>query len=71
MSFAGSSTRRDTKHIRQIGVLYFTLYYRLLYEVGYIVVVFDVGFRIFEYQIYHFQAGTLHHDVCTTQATRK
>ena len=56
---------------KRIGVLYIVLYWKLLYGVGYIVVVFAASFHISEFHVYHFQPGTLRYDVCTTQATRE
>lgn len=54
------------------GVPYFPLYWRLLYGASYAVVFFfDVGFRISEYHVYHFYAGTLRYDVYMTQAIRE
>lgn len=51
------------------GVLYFTLYYRLLYGASYIVLFVEIGFRISESHVYYFQVGTLRYDVCKMQAT--
>ena len=51
-------------------MLYFVLYWKLLYGVGYIVVVVDTSFRISECHVY-FQARMLHYDACMMQATRE
>ena len=47
------------------------LYWKLLYEAGYTVVLFDTGFRISECHVCRFQAGALCDEICTTKATRE
>ena len=51
-----------------ISVLYFTLYVRLLCDVGCTVDICLSGFRVLECHVYCSQTGTLRSDVCTAKA---